>query len=247
MPSGRRSQSQWPFQRQQYQRFGGSSPGSNWLYRWASHPHFYRHIGGISVVAAGFYVYNLEEVPISHRRRFNVISEAAEEQFASSLGSEIKAQYRGRFLSQWDPRHVMVQRVLNRLIPQTGLENKQWEVNVIDDPQKNAFVVPGGKVFVFTGILPICKGEEGVATVLSHEVSHTVARHSAERMSQALAVGGVILALSVSFGIDPGFSKLLLEIGYSRPGSRTQEVCTSLPLMLSVVANIFSPRPTLWD
>lgn len=220
-------QSQWPFPRQQYQRFGGSSPGSSWLYRWASHPHFYRHVGGITVTAAGFYVYNLDEVPISHRRRFNVISENFEEQIASQLGEETKAQYRGRLLSQRDPRHQMVQRVLSRLIPQTGLHDKQWEVHVIDDPQKNAFVVPGGKVFVFTGILPICRDEAGVATVLSHEVSHTVARHSAERMSQALAVGGVVLALLLSFGIDPGISRLFLDIGYSRPGSRAQEVSCS--------------------
>lgn len=60
-----------------------------------------------------------------------------------------------------------------------GLENVQWEINVIDSPEQNAFVVPGGKVFVFTGILPLCKDEDGIAAVLGHEIAHVVAHHTA--------------------------------------------------------------------
>ncbi len=67
---------------------------------------------------------------------------------------------------------------------QQGKPATKWEVFVIDDPkQKNAFVLPGGKIFVFTGILPVCANADGLATVLGHEVAHQVARHSAEKMS----------------------------------------------------------------
>ncbi|OCF43353.1 mitochondrial metalloendopeptidase OMA1 [Kwoniella heveanensis CBS 569] len=60
----------------------------------------------------------------------------------------------------------------------------EWEVYVIDDRKtKNAFVLPGGKIFVFTGILPVSANDDGLATVLGHEVAHQVARHPAERMS----------------------------------------------------------------
>lgn len=60
-------------------------------------------------------------------------------------------------------------------------ENVPWEVNVIQLAEVNAFVLPGGKIFVFTGLIPIARGDEGLATILSHEIAHLVARHSAEK------------------------------------------------------------------
>ncbi|BEJ16005.1 hypothetical protein CspHIS471_0506100 [Cutaneotrichosporon sp. HIS471] len=65
-----------------------------------------------------------------------------------------------------------------------GNENAEWEVYVVDDSKTmNAFVIPGGKIFVFTGILPVSGNDSGLATVMGHEISHVVARHGAERMS----------------------------------------------------------------
>lgn len=95
---------------------------------------------------------------------------------------EIKREYRGKFLPDWDPRVVKVKKVLDRLLPfatSEGLEGVDWEVHVIDSPEQNAFVIPGGKVFVFTGILPLCKDEDGIAAVLGHELAHVVAHHTA--------------------------------------------------------------------
>ena len=95
---------------------------------------------------------------------------------------EIKEQYKGRFLPEYDPRVVKVKKVLERLLPHVqskGLDDVQWEVNVIDSPEQNAFVIPGGKVFVFTGILPLCRDEDGIAAVLGHEIAHVVAHHPA--------------------------------------------------------------------
>ena len=58
-----------------------------------------------------------------------------------------------------------------------------WEVHLINSPQRNAFVLPGGKVFVFSGLLPIVEDEHGLAAVLGHEIAHQVARHAAEKIS----------------------------------------------------------------
>ncbi len=74
--------------------------------------------------------------------------------------------------------------MLERLLPFAfregkGLSEMTWEVHVIDSPEQNAFVVPGGKVFVFTGILPHCQNEDGIAAVLGHEIAHVVAHHTA--------------------------------------------------------------------
>ena len=55
----------------------------------------------------------------------------------------------------------------------TELKGLKWQVFVVDNPQRNAFVLPGGKIFVFTGILPIVQDEDGLAAVLGHEVGHS--------------------------------------------------------------------------
>jgi hypothetical protein len=80
-----------------------------------------------------------------------------------------------------------VRRVSDRIIDAAGLRERfYWEVTVVKSREANAFVMPNGKIVVFTGLLPIAKNEAGLAAVIGHEVSHVIARHSAERMSQAL-------------------------------------------------------------
>ena len=105
-----------------------------------------------------------------------------EERLGRSTVDEIKQQYAGQILDDRDPRVRQVKKVLERLLPFAegeGLTGLNWEVHVIDSPEQNAFVVPGGKVFVFTGILPLCQGEDGIAAVLGHEIAHIVAHHTA--------------------------------------------------------------------
>jgi metalloendopeptidase OMA1, mitochondrial len=119
---------------------------------------------------------------VSGRRRFNIISPQLEAYVASNTLQEIEQAYAGRFLPENDPRVREVKKVLLRLLPYVqgeGLKEVDWEVNVIDSPEQNAFVIPGGKVFVFTGILPLCKDDDGIAAVLGHEIAHVVAHHTA--------------------------------------------------------------------
>jgi predicted Zn-dependent protease len=61
----------------------------------------------------------------------------------------------------------------------------EWEVNVVQDAQVNAFCLPGGKMVVYTGILPVCQSDAGLATVMGHEIAHALGQHGAERMSHA--------------------------------------------------------------
>lgn len=81
-----------------------------------------------------------------------------------------------------------------------------------------------GKVFVYTGILPICKDEDGLAAVLGHEIAHVVARHPAERMSNSFIKLGAVLAISFFFDVSGQLSSFFLNLMYSLPNSRTQEV-----------------------
>src|SRR5437868_1579156 len=80
-----------------------------------------------------------------------------------------------------------IRRVGKRIADASG-ESYKWEFTLLDAPQTvNAFCLPGGKVAVYTGLLPVAKTDAGLAAVLGHEIGHAVARHGAERMSQALA------------------------------------------------------------
>ena len=90
-----------------------------------------------------------------------------------------------------------VRQVSDRIIDAAGLRGRySWETVVIKAREPNAFVTPNGKIVVFAGLLPIAKNEAGLAAVLGHEAAHVVARHGAERASQALVQYGVLLPFS---------------------------------------------------
>ncbi|MEL7535298.1 MAG: M48 family metallopeptidase, partial [Bacteroidota bacterium] len=84
------------------------------------------------------------------------------------------------------------------------LEEFQWAFNVVDDPTVNAFCMPGGKVVVYTGILPIAQDEDGLAVIMGHEVAHALAHHGNERMSQTLGLQGALMAVEAAIAIGQG-------------------------------------------
>ena len=101
-----------------------------------------------------------------------------------------------------------IQRATEAYYKANGMGDKlaefEWEFNVVDDPTVNAFCMPGGKVVVYTGILPITKNEDGLAVVMGHEVAHALAHHGNERMSQQLGVQGALLAIQAAMAISQG-------------------------------------------
>ncbi len=111
------------------------------------------------------------------------------------------------------------------------LKRYRWEFHLIESKEANAWCMPGGKVVVYTGILPITKTESGLAVVLGHEIAHAVAKHGNERMSQALLtqLGG--LALSKAIETKPAETQSIFmaaygigsQVGVLLPFSRVQE------------------------
>ncbi|MBI2206171.1 MAG: M48 family metallopeptidase [Candidatus Rokubacteria bacterium] len=91
-----------------------------------------------------------------------------------------------------------VTRVGRRIAEATGRSDYQWEFKVIDDKQVNAFCLPGGKIGVYTGLLPVTRDDAGLSAVLGHEVAHAVARHSGERVSQSLIAQGLLTAATIA-------------------------------------------------
>ncbi len=95
-----------------------------------------------------------------------------------------------------DPKiKAVATRIMRDLAQKSDMPNLNWEVTVIKYEEANAFCLPGGKMVVYTGILPLCKNDAGLAAVIGHEMAHAVARHGAQRMTQQLLVG---LGLSIA-------------------------------------------------
>jgi metalloendopeptidase OMA1, mitochondrial len=127
--------------------------------------------------------------------------------------------------------NAMVQNAGKRIAAVANLPNAQWEFVVFESAEANAWCLPGGKVGVYTGILPITKDETGLATVIGHEVAHATAHHGAERMSQQMAaqLGGSVAGALVS-GKSQTTQALVgqaygvvSEVGVLLPYSRKQE------------------------
>lgn len=164
----------------------------------------------LGIVAIILLSVSCQKVPISNRRQMNLMPE-------SDLIKMSEGQY-AEFLSQAtvldtnsSEQARLVQKVGNKLaVAVTNYMNSNgfssrlvgfnWEFNLVDDPTVNAWCMPGGKVCVYTGILPITMDETGLAVVLGHEVAHAIARHGNERMSQnkMLQMGGTALNVAIS-------------------------------------------------
>jgi predicted Zn-dependent protease len=102
---------------------------------------------------------------------------------------------------------------------------KNWEIVVFKDKTANAFALPGGKIGVHTGILPVAKTDAQLAAILGHEVGHVIARHSAERVSEQAVAQGGLAAAGVVTNNGPLMAALGLgaQVGVLLPHSRTQE------------------------
>lgn len=113
----------------------------------------------------------------------------------------------------------------------SGLDGFKWEYNLIDDKAVNAWAMPGGKIVVYSGLLPVTRNEAALAVVIGHEISHAIFQHGNERMSQGLVqqLGGV--ALSVALSNQPSQTQNLFNAAYGigtnvgliLPFSRKQE------------------------
>jgi predicted Zn-dependent protease len=111
------------------------------------------------------------------------------------------------------------------------LEGYNWEFNLVEDDQVNAWCMPGGKVVVYTGILPVTQDELGLAVVMGHEIAHAIAEHGNERMSQQLLQQVGAVGLMVAMKEEPAETQALwlavygvgTTVGIMLPYSRTHE------------------------
>jgi predicted Zn-dependent protease len=177
---------------------------------------------------------------ITGRSQLSLVSEQA-------LQQEAVSQYRS-FLSQnkvvsstSNKDAEMVKRVGNRIAnaitryyKQKGLENElagyNWEFNLVESPEVNAWCMPGGKVVVYTGLLNVTQNEAALAIVLGHEITHAVAHHGQERISQELLAQGIGVVGNVFTSGNQSENNIFnavfaptAQVGVLLPNSRNQE------------------------
>jgi predicted Zn-dependent protease len=169
-----------------------------------------------------------QTVPITGRSQLLILPESEELKMGLSAYEEVVKKSR----VSTDPAiNAQVVRVGTRIAEATGKSDYQWEFKVLEDKQVNAFCLPGGKVVVYTGILPVTRDDAGLAAVLGHEVAHAIARHGGERVSQQLLVQTGLAATQVALSQrDPGVVQAVTallgagaSVGLLLPWGRNQE------------------------
>jgi predicted Zn-dependent protease len=169
-------------------------------------------------------------VPVTGRSQLSLVSSSQEMELGLSSFEQLKKEEK---VSKDPAANAMLQRVGTQIakVAAKDMPNAQWEFVVFDSPDANAFCLPGGKVGVFTGILSVTKDEAGLATVVGHEIAHAVARHGAERMSEAMVMqtGGQVVGSALQ-ATDPVWQNIGMlaygvgsKLGRELPHSRGQE------------------------
>lgn len=163
------------------------------------------------------------KVPITERKQMNLIPEA---EINSAALTEYKEFIKNNPpVSPTDANAQMVKNVGNKIsksviqfLNQKKLSDRvngyKWEFNLVKDNEINAWCMPGGKVVVYTGLLPITKDETGLAFVMGHEIAHAVARHGNERLSQMILAQTGSVALEIGLANKPAETRALYQTAY---------------------------------
>ncbi len=165
------------------------------------------NLSKLSLLLTIAFVMSCRSVPLTGRKQLSLVPSSQVQSMSYSQYDEV---LRTSKVISGTEQSEMIKRVGNNIKTAVEtyltehhsrklLEGYEWEFNLIESDVVNAWCMPGGKVAFYTGILPICQDELGVAVVMGHEVAHAIARHGSERMSQGMVtqLGGVALAVAI--------------------------------------------------
>jgi predicted Zn-dependent protease len=162
----------------------------------------------VYLLSISLFLFSCQTVPITGRQQLSLIP--SEEILSVSFQSYSEYLSKNTIITDTEDARMVkrvglrIQNAVEQYFSEHNMRNQlqgyKWEFNLIADKSINAWCMPGGKVAVYTGILPIAKNETGIAVVMGHEISHAVAKHGDERMSQGLItqMGGMLLAEALS-------------------------------------------------
>jgi predicted Zn-dependent protease len=168
-----------------------------------------------------------QKTPVTHRTQHVTLTDKQQVQLGDKDYAKTLRQNRARIISS-GPDYVRVQRVAKRIETVAARDKPDfvWKVTLLRKHVANAYCLPGGKIVVYSGILPLTENDAGLATVLGHEVAHATAEHVAERIEREhlTEIAAAILAGGVAFTPAQYVRVLaLIDTGASLPFSRSQE------------------------
>jgi len=184
----------------------------------------------LSLAAVVLLLGGCSTVPETGRQQLRLIDAEQEVQLGLSEFQKLK---KNTPVSNDRTQQALLNGVGHNIARVAPLPNAQWEFVLFEEPDNpNAFCLPGGKVGVYSGILPVTQNEAGLATVIGHEVAHAVARHGAERVSHGLLIQTGEQALDIALGGSSQTTRALAlgaygigsQLGVALPYSRTQEL-----------------------
>lgn len=182
------------------------------------------------LIFVAFWLNACSTAPYTGRQQLMILSPSEEMQMGLIAYQEV---LKSEKISK-DVRHnSLVTKVGQRIANAANQPDFKWEFKVIESPEANAFCLPGGKIAVYTGILPITQSEAGLAAVIGHEVAHALARHGGERVSQNMATQGLMLGADILLsnkGVGDAQKNLIMsslgigaQVGVLLPFSREHE------------------------
>jgi metalloendopeptidase OMA1, mitochondrial len=211
---------------------------------------------GLLALPAAHALQSCATVPVTGRSQLRLISDQEEAQLGVTAFQQLRQEevQKGRLLTEReDPAdHAWIKRVADRIVSASGLRNVyRWDYMLINAPKTvNAAAIAGGRIIVYTGILPVAQTDAGLATILGHEVGHVLAHHTAERVSQSQLVNvGAALTGEIGGPLLGAVVPAAAELGYLLPYSRAQESeADHIGLLLMAKAG-YDPREAvaLWQ
>ena len=196
------------------------------------------------------------KAPITGRSQLIMIDKQQELALGFQSAQEVLKKEK---ISSDPQKNAMVKRIGQRIANVSGQSNYKWEFFVIEnDKEANAFCLPGGKVFVYTGLFKYVANDDELAAVMGHEIGHALARHGAERMSrgQLAQTGGQLLSAVMQGRGNPQNTAMVMQafgigtqLGIMLPHSRVQEYeADHIGLVLAAKAG-YNPQAALsfWE
>ncbi len=185
-------------------------------------------LAALSVILLFFILLACQTVEQTGRSQFIVVSESQESKLGYDAYQETLKNHQLSTRRDWQNQ---LKRVGQRIAAVADKPEYEWEFNVIQGDEINAFALPGGKVAFWEGIMPVARDDTGVAVIMGHEIAHAIARHGAERMSQSMGAQAIGQILSAGVGqVSPGLREDFLKlyglgasVGVLMPWGRTQE------------------------
>jgi len=188
-------------------------------------------------------------VPVTGRSQLLMVSEQQELRMGLTSFKEILEKEK---LSADPLLNARIERIGRRIAAATGRSDYQWEFKVLEnDKTVNAFCLPGGKVAVYTGLLPIAQDDAGLAAVIAHEVAHAIARHGGERLSQEMVVAGLTAATVMATSdarrrdLYAGLLGAGAAVGFLLPYSRLHEAEADRMGLIYMAKAGYDPRAAL--